>query len=147
LARHSVRMVNFKSRFGRRVNRRLRREKVVWLTTVDSGDTPQPRPVWFHWDGRTILIFSQKNKAKLRHIARNPKVALSFNTDKDGGNVVVLIADAKILDGSPAPKRVKTYLGKYRQGIRSLGMTVAEFTDAYSVPILVTPQSMRGFID
>jgi PPOX class probable F420-dependent enzyme len=140
-------MINFRSRFGRHVNGRLRREKIVWLTTVDSSDTPQPRPVWFHWNGRTILIFSEKNKAKLRHIARNPKVALSFNTDKDGGKVAVLIADGKILDEPAPPKRVKTYLGKYRQGIRSLGMTVAEFTDAYSVPILVTPQSMRGFID
>jgi PPOX class probable F420-dependent enzyme len=140
-------MMNFKSRLGRHVNRRLRREKVVWLTTVDSSDTPQPRPVWFHWDGRTILIFSEENKAKLRHIAGNPKVALSFNTDEDGGDVAVLIADAKILDRSPAPHRAKIYLRKYRQGIRSLSMTVAEFTGAYTVPVLVTPRSMRGFID
>jgi PPOX class probable F420-dependent enzyme len=140
-------MLNFKSRLGRHVNRRLRQEKVVWLTTVDSGDAPQPRPVWFQWDGRTILIFSEENKAKLRHIARNPKVALSFNTDEDGGNVAVLIADAKILARPPAPKRAKTYLRKYHRGIRSLDMTVAEFTDAYTVPILITPRSMRAFVD
>jgi PPOX class probable F420-dependent enzyme len=140
-------MLNFKNRFGRHVNRCLRQEKVVWLTTVDSGDAPQPRPVWFHWNGRTILIFSEQNKAKLRHIARNPKVALSFNTDEEGGNVAVLIADARILAQRPARKRAKTYLRKYRRGIHSLEMTVAEFTDAYTVPILITPRSMRGFVD
>jgi len=43
--------------------------------------------------------------------------------------------------------RVKTYLRKYSEGIKDLGMTVAQFTDAYAVPILVTPQAMRGFID
>jgi hypothetical protein len=26
-------------------------------------------------------------------------------------------------------------------------MTIKEFTDAYAIPILVTPQAMRGFID
>jgi PPOX class probable F420-dependent enzyme len=140
-------MVDFSSGFGRHVNRRLRNEKVIWLTTVDSRDTPQPRPVWFHWDGETILIFSEKNKAKLRHISRNPNVALHFNTDKDGGDVAVIVADAKILDDSPIPGRVKSYLRKYGEGIRDLDMTVAEFSEAYAVPILATPRAIRGFID
>ncbi|MBI2360775.1 MAG: TIGR03667 family PPOX class F420-dependent oxidoreductase [Deltaproteobacteria bacterium] len=140
-------MLDFSSRFGRRVNRRLCQEKIIWLTTVDSHNTPQPRPVWFHWDGRTVLIFSEKNKAKLRHIARNPRVALNFNTDEEGGDVAVLLGDAVILDEPPASVRVKTYLRKYKAGIKSLGMTVAQFTEAYTVPVLVTPQTMRGFIE
>lgn len=138
-------MLDFSTRFGRHANRRLRQEKIIWLTTVDSHDTPQPRPVWFHWDGRTVLIFSEKNKAKLRHIARNPRVALNFNTDGDGGDVVVLVGDARVLDEPPPPKRVKTYLRKYSEGIKDLGMTVAGFTNAYTVRILVAPQVLRGF--
>ncbi|HEU4341814.1 MAG TPA: TIGR03667 family PPOX class F420-dependent oxidoreductase [Candidatus Binatia bacterium] len=140
-------MLDFKTRFGRHVNRRLRGEKIIWLTTVDSDNTPQPRPVWFHWDGQTVLIFSERNKAKLRHIARNPRVALNFNTDEEGGDVTVLVGVAQILDQSPAQNRVASYLRKYRGDIKDLGMTVKEFTDSYSVPILVNPQSMRGFID
>ena len=140
-------MVDFSSKFGRRVNRRLRQEKVIWLTTVDSHNTPQPRPVWFHWDGQTLLIFSEKNKAKLRHIAGNARVALNFNTDEDGGDVAVLVGDAEILQEPTDPARVKTYLRKYREGIKELEMTVANFRDAYAVPILVTPQAMRGFVE
>ena len=140
-------MVDFSSRFGRHVNRRLHQEKVIWLTTVDSHDTPQPRPVWFHWDGGTILIFSEKNKAKLRHIARNPRVALNFNTAHEGGDVAALVGDAKILDNPPAASRVKTYFRKYGKGIRDLDVTVSEFRDAYSVLILVTPQAMRRLVD
>ena len=117
------------------------------MTTVDSHNTPQPRPVWFHWDGETILIFSERQKAKLRHIAGNPRVALNFNTDEDGGDVAVLTGNARILDEPPDPNRVKTYLRKYRASIKDLGMTIKEFSDAYAVPILVTPQSMSGFID
>ena len=140
-------MLNFTSRLGRRVNRRLRQEKVIWLTTIDEHDTPQPRPVWFHWDGKTVLIFSEKTKAKLRHIDQNPRVALNFNADEDGGDVAVLIGDAKISAAAPNPSRVKTYLGKYRKGIKDLNMTVQAFREAYTVPILVTPQTMRGFVD
>jgi len=140
-------MFDLTNRFGRHVNRRLRQEKIIWLTTVDSRDTPQPRPVWFHWDGKTILIFSEKDKAKLRHIAHNPRVVLNFNTDDDGGDVSVIVGDAKISGDPPEGSRIKTYLRKYSEGIKSLDMTVAEFRDAYTVPILVTPESMRGFVD
>jgi PPOX class probable F420-dependent enzyme len=139
-------MVDFTTRFGRHVNRRLRQEKIIWLTTVDSNNAPQPRPVWFHWDGRTILICSEQGKAKLRHIAANPNVSLNFNTDEDGGDVVVIFGAAKILDHPPPENRIKTYLRKYREGIKSLKMTVEEFAQTYSVPILVTPSAMRGFL-
>ena len=138
-------MVDFTTRFGRHVSRRLRQEKVIWLTTVDSNNAPQPRPVWFHWDGETILIFSEQGKAKLRHIAANPNVSLNFNTDEDGGDVVVILGEAKILGNSPPENRIKTYLRKYREGIRSLNMTIEEFAQTYSVPILITPRAIRGF--
>jgi PPOX class probable F420-dependent enzyme len=140
-------MINFTSRFGRHVNRRLRQEKVIWLTTVDEHDTPQPRPVWFQWDGKTVLIFSEKNKAKLRHIDHNARVTLNFNTDEDGGDVSVLIGEAKILAAAANASRVKTYLRKYSKGIKDLDMTVKEFREAYTVPILVTPHAMRGFVE
>jgi PPOX class probable F420-dependent enzyme len=140
-------MLDFTSRFGRHANRRLRQEKVIWLTTVDEENAPQPRPVWFHWDGETILIFSQKAKAKLRHIPHKAEVSLNFNTDADGGDVLVVFGEAKIWDERPDETRVKSYLRKYRDGIKSLGMTVAEFTESYSVPILVRPQHMLGFVE
>jgi PPOX class probable F420-dependent enzyme len=138
-------MLDFASRFGRRVGSRLRREKIVWLTTVDSRGRPQPRPVWFHWDGKTVLVFSQARAAKLRHIARNRSVALSFNTDEDGDDVAVLIGEAVILKRQPPAGRVAAYLRKYRQGIKDLDMTVPQFAADFAVPILVTPRSMRGY--
>ena len=139
-------MIDFTSRLGRHVKRRLRKEQIIWLTTVDFNDAPQPRPVWFHWD-ETILIFSERGKAKLRHIERNPKVSLNFNTDEDGGDVAVIGGEARIMDAPPASNRVKAYLRKYREGIKSLDMTVAEFSAAYTVPILVTPKALRGFVE
>jgi PPOX class probable F420-dependent enzyme len=137
-------VLNFRTRFGRRVRRRLLREKVVWLTTIDPKNTPQPRPVWFHWDGRTMLVLSQPKTAKLRHVARNPNVSLNFNTDEDGDDVTVLTGSARALR-KPPPARLKSYLRKYRQGIGDIGMTVSGFVADYSVAIVVTPRAMRGF--
>ncbi|MDR7545553.1 MAG: TIGR03667 family PPOX class F420-dependent oxidoreductase [Armatimonadota bacterium] len=138
-------MLDFASRLGRRVARRLRRERIVWLVTTDARNTPQPRPVWFHWDGRTVLVFSERTTAKVRHIARNPRVALHFNTDESGGNVAVLIGEARILRRRPPAARVRRYLRKYRQGLKDIGMTAAQFSTSFVVPILITPKAMRGF--
>jgi hypothetical protein len=43
--------------------------------------------------------------------------------------------------------RVKAYIRKYTEDIKDLDMTVAEFSEAYAIPILIIPQSMRGFVD
>ena len=137
-------MLDFATRLGRRINRRLRKETIIWLTTVDAQNRPQPRPVWFHWDGRTVLIFSERNKAKLRHIAHNPRVALNFNTDEDGDDVGVLIGDAIILGEPPPAPRIQAYRRKYKEGIRDIGMTTEQFRESFAIPILMTPKAMRG---
>lgn len=137
-------MVDFNTPIGRKIRRRLRQEQIVWLTTVDSHSAPQPRPVWFHWDGQTVLLFSQINAAKVRHIARNPKVALNFNTDSEGGDVGVIVGDAVILQEPPPADRVQAYLRKYKHGIKDLGMTAADFQRDYPVAIVVAPLAARG---
>ena len=139
------RRVDFTTPFGRRVARRLRQAEVVWLTTVDARNCPQPRPVWFDWDGATVLILSQPDTGKLRHITRNPNVSLAFDTDEQGDDVMVLLGRATILKRLPAATRMRRYLRKYRQGIKRLDATPVEFLAEYSVPVLVRLTALRGF--
>ena len=138
-------MIDFDSEFGRRALKRLEQEDVIWLSTVDAKNSPQPRPVWFHWDGETVLIFSQVEGAKVRHIRRNPKVALNFNSSPDGGDVVVLLGEAALVEGKVNPERLKDYIRKYREGIKDIGMTPESFEADYHVAILVKPTVLRGF--
>jgi len=137
-------MVDFNSLIGRKIKRRLREEQIIWLTTVDSHNTPQPRPVWFHWDGNHVLIFSQTGVAKVRHILHNPKVALNFNTDSSGEEVGVMIGEAHIQAEALPTNRIRNYLRKYRQGLQDIGLTVAEMQADYPVIILVSLLSLRG---
>lgn len=138
-------MLDFTSPIGQRIQLRLEEEETIWLTTVDSRNTPQPRPVWFHWDGETAMILSQVGAAKVRHITRNPRVALNFNTDEDGGDVGVLIGEARLMEGALPPARLEAYMKKYAAGIQDLGLTPESMRADYSVVILVTPTALRGF--
>jgi PPOX class probable F420-dependent enzyme len=138
-------MVDFSTELGQRISQRLRQEELIWLTTVDPGRRPQPRPVWFHWDGTDVLIFSQPGAAKIRHIQNNPAVALNFNTNTGGGDVAVMIGEAQILASELPEARLQAYLEKYEAGIKDIGMTPDQMVAEYSAIILVTPHSLRGF--
>src|SRR5712691_10160935 len=91
--------------FGARVERRLREDRVIWLTTVRPDGTPEPSPVWFLWDGETFLIYSQHTQ-KLRNIEDSPRVALNLDGDGLGGNIVVIIGRAEIASGAPPANEV-----------------------------------------
>jgi len=80
-------MIDFSTKLGRRVAKQLKAEQVIWLTTVGPGNTPQPRPVWFWWDGTSVLIYSKPKAHKLRHIRRYPNVSLNFNSDAEGSEI------------------------------------------------------------
>jgi PPOX class probable F420-dependent enzyme len=138
-------MLDFSSKFGRRVAQQLESESIIWLTTLGPDNTPQPRPVWFLWDGKSLLVYSNPKAHKVRHIGGNPKVSLNFNSDPEAHGVTVLIGDARIDSSAPPADINQEYLEKYHQGIANLGMTPSEFASEYSVSITVIPQSMRGF--
>ncbi|MEI7990476.1 MAG: TIGR03667 family PPOX class F420-dependent oxidoreductase [Chloroflexota bacterium] len=138
-------MIDFNSPLGQKIRSRLEKEKIIWLTTVDVQNMPQPRPVWFHWNDENILIFSQTKGAKVRHITHNPHVALNFNTDGGGGEVGVITGDAVILEGSLPLNRTNDYLQKYKEDIQAMGWTLESIQADFSVVILVTPKTIRGF--
>src|ERR1043165_4502787 len=83
--------------FGERAERRLREDKVGWLTTVSADGTPQPVPVWFLWDGaESFLIYSKPHTAKLRNIAARSRVSLHLDGNGQGGDIVVVLGDAAV---------------------------------------------------
>jgi PPOX class probable F420-dependent enzyme len=137
-------MLDLSGDFGARVARRLEQEEVIWLTTVRGDLTPQPSPVWFLWDGATLLVYSEPNTPKLRNIARSPAVALNLNCSATGGDVVILTATAQLDEQAPPATGVAAYIDKYRAPIARIGMTPESFAQAYSVALRLTPTGLRG---
>jgi len=141
-------MLDLNSKFGRVVKKHLKNEYFVWLTTVDSKGTPQPRPVWFIWEDDSFLIFSQPSAYKVRHLDNNPKVSLHFNTTDEAGekDVVVFTGEAVLDKDVPPAYKVKAYLKKYKKGILGLNSTPDEFSKEYSVAIRIKPTEVRGWV-
>jgi len=137
-------LLDTSTEFGRRAERRLRDEKLAWLTTVDGAGTPQPIPVWFLWDGAdSVLIYSRPDTPKLRAIANHPLVSLNLDGDGNGGDIVVALGEAALSDDPPAHE-LPDYVQKYRPLIERNGWTPESFAADYSVPIRVTLRRIRG---
>jgi PPOX class probable F420-dependent enzyme len=137
-------MLDLSTEFGRRVDRRLKEELIIWLTTVGEDQAPHPRPVWFFWDGETFLIYSQPEGHKLRHIVRYPRVSLNFNGDDRGGDIIVFTGKAEIDTNAPRANEVSAFIDKYQEDLERLGTTADEFANSYSSAIRVKPARLRG---
>jgi PPOX class probable F420-dependent enzyme len=137
-------MIDLTSDFGKRAARRLTEEEIIWLTTTDKNGSPQPRPVWFLWDGETFLIFSQPKAHKVSHIKNHTQVALNLDSADFGEDIVVIIGDASI-STSPVPEdEMAKYLEKYSKGLERINFTTEEFKSDYNLAIRITPTTLRG---
>jgi PPOX class probable F420-dependent enzyme len=128
---------------GARANERLRDELVAWLITVAPDGTPVPTPVWFWWDGASVIVYSERDKPKLRHIGANPRVSVALRTDPLGDEITVITGDAVVDPTLPAADEVPAYLAKYGELIARLGADPSSFAGAYAVPIRITPTRLR----
>lgn len=121
------------------IDHRLRGEPVIWLATVRPDGRPHLVPVWFFWDGTSILIFSQPNQRKLRNIAHNPRVMLALDTADQGDDVVTLEGLAELLPEGTFDATLPAYAAKYEALLRRLGMDAPAMAKMYSEAIRVTP--------
>src|SRR5918994_3530436 len=70
--------------------RRIAHDRVAWLTTITDRGAPAPNPVWFVPESDDLVIFSAPQARKVSNIEQGPAVTLHFNSDPDGGDVVVI---------------------------------------------------------
>jgi PPOX class probable F420-dependent enzyme len=126
------------------IAKRLQEEAVIWLTTVSADGTPQPNPVWFYWDGASFWIYTPPTSAKLKNIARNPRVSLNFEgAEALGGDVVVFTGEAQVED--KLPESHPGYVAKYKGWAMEWGRTPEDLYTEYSTTLRVVPTKVRVF--
>jgi PPOX class probable F420-dependent enzyme len=132
--------------FGERVARRLRDEKLIWFTTVDEKGTPQPTPVWFLWDeaSATFLIYSRADAKRLAHLQQNSRVALNFDGNGMGGDIIVFAGQAQFSPDELPADQLPAYVEKYRDFIARRYDTPEKFAAIYSVALRIHPTTVRG---
>jgi PPOX class probable F420-dependent enzyme len=139
-------MVDFNNELGARARNRIDTEFVIWLTTTDSAGVPQPRPVWFIWDGEAFLVYSQPATKKLEHIVQNPTVSLHFNSGPKGRDVQVFTCTAEILTDPTPTDKLAAYQQKYGTEIQAMGASESDFAGAYRVGLRLKPWRLRGMV-
>ena len=129
------------------VDKRLRSDSTIWLTTVRRDGRPHTVPVWFLWDGATFLIFSQPDNLKIRNLRSNPNVTLALDNTDDGSDVIAVEGKAELLTESASDLNVPAFFEKYGASIQGMGQTLEGLTKSYSQPIRVTPAKFVAWGD
>lgn len=137
-------MIDFTDELGKSALKRIQEDYFLWLTTIDTAGVPQPRPVWFIWDGESFIVYSKPSTRKLFHIAHNSNVAVHFDGGPKGWDIVVFLSTAEIIDNPTSSNQVSAYIQKYREGIHGLNTTEEDFAKEYSVAIRIRPRKLRA---
>lgn len=133
--------------FGERVRHRLREEPVIWITTIGQDGTPQPNPVGFLLqDDNSILIYNAANAHRLDHVADRPRVALHFDGDGAGADIVVFTGVAHRADGIPPAHENAAWVAKYGAGMVRRSGNAETFSQQFPVPLRVEITRTRGLI-
>jgi len=129
---------------SKRTANRLDLESIGWMTTVSPNGTPLASPVWFLYDGDTILLYSLAGTPRTANIKAKPRVSFHLDGDGLGGDVVVIEGDAVIDDSAPKCYDVPAYMDKYQRFMDNYGWTPQYFSEKYPVPIRISPTRVRG---
>lgn len=139
-------MLDMTTEWGQHADQRLRSNIIAWLTTVGANGRPYTSPVWFLWDGKTILIFSQPEKQKVRNLRKNAQVTLALDDTKEGEDVVVVEGTAELLSDPNVSMVQPAFVEKYGAHMQSMGETPKSLAADFSQGIRVTPTKIRKWI-
>jgi len=122
-----------------RIDRMLRTETVVWLSTVCPDGQPHLVPIWFSWDGATLLIASKPHAKKVTNLRANPAVMLALGEPDDDFDVGMIQGEAELVAEPAAAVLPAAHLAKYRSQMAAIGLTPEEFLRTYSQVIRIRP--------
>jgi PPOX class probable F420-dependent enzyme len=122
-----------------RLDRMLRTERVVWLSSVSPDGSPHLVPIWFSWDGESLLVASKPHAKKVRNLRANPSVMLALGEAEDDFDVGMVEGVAELLGAPSAAVLPEGHLARYRDQMAAIGLSREEFLATYSQVIRIRP--------
>jgi len=123
--------------FTQEVTERLSSDKYGWLTTVAKSGQPVPRLVWFYFDGTDVIVYTEPNAAKVRHVKAHPRVSLNLDSDGNGAGIIIVGGVTSVDEEGADPLADERYVAKYGEYAASLGFS-KEFLAAYNTRLKIT---------
>jgi PPOX class probable F420-dependent enzyme len=130
---------------GSALDRRIRSESVVWLTTVSADGRPHVVPVWFDWDGETFLVFTKPEAKKARNIRLNAAVMLALGDPRSDFDVLLIEADAESLAAPSSEIAPMAFFDRYAAWMAAIGLSRSEFLTTYSLALRIRPTRYLGW--
>ena len=66
------------------------------LAYIGTDGAPRVLPIWFHWTGSEIVMGTLPNAAKLKALAKNPKVAITIDDNNFPNKVLLIRGSARL---------------------------------------------------
>jgi PPOX class probable F420-dependent enzyme len=66
------------------------------LAYVWTDGTPRVVPIWFHWNGRALVLATPPKAPKLKALAKNPKVSLTIDDNQFPHKVLLIRGTARL---------------------------------------------------
>jgi hypothetical protein len=66
------------------------------MAYVWTDGTPRVIPIWFHWNGRDIVMATPPKAPKLKALAQNPKVSLTIDDNTFPHKVLLVRGTARL---------------------------------------------------
>jgi nitroimidazol reductase NimA-like FMN-containing flavoprotein (pyridoxamine 5'-phosphate oxidase superfamily) len=74
----------------------LRSKIPARLAYIATDGTPRVVPIWFHWNGREIVMASPPKAPKLKALAKNPRVSLTIDDNTFPHKVLLIRGSARL---------------------------------------------------
>jgi nitroimidazol reductase NimA-like FMN-containing flavoprotein (pyridoxamine 5'-phosphate oxidase superfamily) len=103
------------------------------LAYVWTDGTPRVIPIWFHWNGKELVMGTPPKAPKLKALAKNPKVSLTIDNNEFPHKVLLVRGTARLetVDGIVPeyaaaadryfePEQARAWLAQLRTRISSM---------------------------
>ncbi len=117
------------------------------LAYIWTDGTPRVVPIWFHWNGREIVMGTPPKAPKLKALAKNPKVSITIDGN-DFPNKVLLIRGTARLEtvAGIVPEYVAAAERYFDRELREAWLCQLRTLVSSMVRITITPEWV-GLLD
>lgn len=119
------------------LDRRLRREPIIWVGSTRPDGRPHLLPIWFTWDGLAVWIFSRPHAQKIRNLRWAPSVMLALGTADPHFDVELLEGQAELVSAPTTAVMPTDHLVKYAAQLAEAGLTAAMYAERFSQPVRI----------